>query len=384
MTQLTNNGFERTRLVDRLAEIQSKARAVFGQDIDLSSDTMDGQHLGIFSEAIGDLDELAELVWQSFDPDLASGASLSRIAKISGIERSQGSYSIAELTLTGKPQALIPQGSVVTNENGSLKFFTVDDVKIGLTGTATINAIPENMGPVSAPADTLTSIRTPIYGWDSVTNVNPASMGKNRETDQQLRLRRRDSVNKGNRNMIEALWAALSDLDGVADVAVIENNTNVNNNIGMPPHSIQAVVKGGDDKQIARTIWTSKTGGTEVVGSAVASITDLAGNIQDIKFTRPSIVEVRVKVNITPRAGWSHKTAIQIRNAIFEFINSENRIGESLVPGTLFTPLMIIGGFSINKIFLARKGFQYAEETIDIGFSESVIVDINNIEIVQS
>lgn len=384
MTQLTNNGFERTRLVDRLAEIQSKARAVFGQEIDLSSDTMDGQHLGIFSEAIGDLDELAELVWQSFDPDLASGASLSRIAKISGIERSQGSYSVAELKLTGKPQALIPQGSVVTNENGSLKFFTVADVKIGLTGTATVNAIPENMGPVLAPADTLISIRTPIYGWDSVTNVNPASIGKNRETDQQLRLRRRDSVNKGNRNMTEALWAALSDLDGVADVAVIENSTNVNNNIGMPPHSIQAVVKGGDDKQIARTIWTSKTGGTEVVGSTVASITDLTGSIQDIKFTRPSIVEVKVKVNITPRAGWSHKTAIQIRNAIFEFINSENRIGESLVPGTLFTPLMIIGGFSINKIFLARKGFQYAEETIDIGFSESVIVDINDIEIVQS
>lgn len=384
MTQLTNNGFERTRLVDRLAEIQSKARAVFGQEIDLSSDTMDGQHLGIFSEAIGDLDELAELVWQSFDPDLASGASLSRIAKISGIERSQGSYSVAELTLTGKPQALIPKGSVVTNENGSLKFFTVSDVKIGLTGTATINAIPENMGPILAPADTLISIRTPIYGWDSVTNINPASIGKNRETDQQLRLRRRDSVNKGNRNMTEALWAALSDLDGVADVAVIENSTNVNNNIGMPPHSIQAVVKGGDDKQIARTIWTSKTGGTEVVGSTVASITDLTGSIQDIKFTRPSIVEVKVKVNITPRAGWSHKTAIQIRNAIFEFINSENRIGESLVPGTLFTPLMMIGGFSINKIFLARKGFQYAEETIDIGFSESVIVDINDIEIVQS
>lgn len=384
MTQLTNNGFERTRLVDRLAEIQSKARAVFGQEIDLSSDTMDGQHLGIFSEAIGDLDELAELVWQSFDPDLASGASLSRIAKISGIERSQGSYSVAELTLTGKPQALIPKGSVVTNENGSLKFFTVADVKIGLTGTTTVNAIPENMGPVLAPADTLTSIRTPLYGWDSVTNVNPASIGKNRETDQQLRLRRRDSVNKGNRNMTEALWAALSDLDGVVDVAVIENNTNVNNNIGMPPHSIQAVVKGGDDKQIARTIWTSKTGGTEVVGSTVASITDLTGSMQDIKFTRPSIVEVKVKVNITPRAGWSHKTAIQIRNAIFEFINSENRIGESLVPGTLFTPLMMIGGFSINKIFLARKGFQYAEETIDIGFSESVIVDINDIEIVQS
>lgn len=383
MTQLRDEGFKRKRLAELHAEFTAKLRAIFGQDIDLSSNTMDGQHIAIFVEAIADSDELAELTYQSFDPDLASGASLSRLVKLNGIERSQGSYSIAELTLTGKPNTLIPKGSIVKNSNGSLKFYTISDARIAVDGTTVVSAAPSEPGPILAGANTLT-VKPPLYGWESVTNINPVTVGKQRETDQQLRLRRRDSVSKGNRNMIESLWSALADLDGVIDVAVIENRTNKNNSNGMPPHSTQAVVKGGDDRQVARTIWINKTGGSEMVGSEVVTINDLTGNTQDIKFTRPTIVNVKVKVNITPRAGWSHKTAIQIRDALFEYINSEIRIGENLVPGTLFNPLMSIGGFSINKVFLAKKGFQYAETPIDVSFSESVVIDINDIEIVQS
>ncbi|MCH7305635.1 hypothetical protein MMP74_14825 [Acinetobacter sp. NIPH 1869] len=92
MTELTENGFSRTRLNERLDNLKASAHTVFGNDIDLGSDTMDGQHLGLFAERIASLDELAEFVWQSFDPDEAIGVSLSRLVKLNGIERSVGAY----------------------------------------------------------------------------------------------------------------------------------------------------------------------------------------------------------------------------------------------------------------------------------------------------
>lgn len=384
MSKLTNKGFERTRLIDRLAEIKAQARAIFGQDIDLSSDTMDGQHLGLFAEAVADIDELAEAVWLSFDPDLAIGASLSRLVKFNGIERNQGSYSVAGLLVTGRPNTLIPKGSIVSNSNGSVTVYTLEDVRLSSDGYGEVIASPKEIGPISSPADTLTKIKTPIFGWSTVTNPQPMSVGKIRESDQELRLRRRASVSKGNRNMTEALQASLLDTDGVIEAAVLENQSNKTDSRGLGPHSIHALVLGGSDVDIARTIWVNKTGGTTVEGNQEVIITDLAGKPQTVKFSRPVSVPVKVKVNITPRVGWSYKTATQIKEVLFDYINNSQRVGEGLVSSNLYSPLNEIGGFSINRVYLAKEGFVFAEQSLEVKFNERVSVDINDIEVVQS
>lgn len=384
MTKLTNKGFERTRLIDRLASIKAKARAIFGTDTDLSSDTMDGQHLGLFAEAVADIDELAELVWLSFDPDLAQGASLSRLVKFNGIERNQGSYSTAGLLITGRPNTLIPKGSIVSNNNGSVTVYTVEDVRLSAGGYGEVIASPKEIGPISAAADTLTKIKTPIFGWSTVTNTQPMLAGKLRESDQDLRLRRRGSVSKGNRNMKDALRASLADLDGVIEAAVLENQSNKTDSRGLGPHSIHALVLGGDSTEIAQAIWGNKTGGTTLEGNETVIISDRAGKPQSIKFSRPTNVPIKVKVNITPRVGWSYKTATQIREVLFEYINNSQKVGEGLVSSNLYSPLNEIGGFSVNRVYLAKEGFVFAEQSLEVKFNERVNVDINDIEIVQS
>lgn len=384
MTKLTNSGFQRTRLIDRLAEIRAKAKAIFGQDIDLSSDTMDGQHLGLFAESIADLDELAEAVWLSFDPDLASGSSLSRIAKINGIERNQGAYSVVTLLLKGRANTLIPAGSIVSNSDDSTRVYTTEDVRLNIDGLAEVTASPLEKGPERAAAGELTNIRTPIFGWQSVNNDGPMTPGRSRETDQQLRLRRRASVSRGNRNMTDALWSALSDLNGVIEAVVIENATNRQSEAGLSPHSIHAVVLGGDSDEIARTIWSKKTGGTATDGNTSVVVTDAAGREQIVKFTRPVAVPIKIKVNITPRLGWSYKTATEIRQVLFDYVNASQRVGDELITSLLYTPLNEIGGFSINKIYLAKKGGGYSEAPLSLDFYERIELDINDIEVVQS
>ena len=382
MTQLTDTGFERTRLIDRLAEIQGDARAIFGQDIDLSSDTMDGQHISLFAEAIADLDELAELVWMSFDPDLAFGNSLSRLVKINGIERSQGAYSIVNLTVTGTPLVLIPKGSSVSNASGTVEVYTTEDVRIDETGTAIVEAMPESMGAISASADTLTVIKSPLFGWSRVTNASAMTVGKIRESDQALRTRRRGSVSKGNRNMTEALWAKLSDLSGVIDVSVLENATQNEDSRGLPPHSIHVVIAGGDDNEIAETIWLSKTGGTVVAGTESHIVIDEVGGEQVMKFSRPVDASINIEVFITPLSGYSFSTESLIKNALVSYLQETISVGGSIINSALYSPLNDIGGFAIDRIEMAKDGEPLAEKSIYLDFNERLVISTTDIEVI--
>jgi uncharacterized phage protein gp47/JayE len=382
MTQLTDTGFERTRLIDRLAEIQGDARSIFGQDIDLSSDTMDGQHISLFAEAIADLDELAELVWLSFDPDLAFGNSLSRLVKINGIERSQGAFSTVNLTLTGTPSVLVPKDSIISNANGTVTVYTTADARIEASGTVIISAMPLEMGAISADADTLTSIKSPLFGWASVTNAAAMTVGKVRESDQKLRTRRRGSVSKGNRNMTEALWAKLADLTGVIDVAVLENATQYQDSRGLPPHSIHVVIAGGNVAEIAQTIWTSKTGGTVVAGIESYIVIDEAGGEQVMKFSRPIDTSIKVKVFITPLSGYSFSTETLIKNALVSYLQENTSVGGSIINSALYSPLNEIGGFAIDRIELAKDGEPLAEKSIYLDFNERLVISTADIEVI--
>ena len=86
MTQLSSQGFTRTRLDERLTALQEAMRAIFGPTLNLDPDTMDGQALGIYAESISNLDQLAEDVYHSFNPNSATSRALSRLVMLNGIK----------------------------------------------------------------------------------------------------------------------------------------------------------------------------------------------------------------------------------------------------------------------------------------------------------
>jgi uncharacterized phage protein gp47/JayE len=381
MTELTKNGFIRTRLDERLDTLTADAKTIFGSDINIDSDTMDGQHLGLFAERIASLDELAELVWQSFDPDSATGISLSRLVKLNGIERSLGAFSVVTLQLTGSANVLIPARSIVSNNSGSVVVYTKTDVRLDSVGVGEVQAQPLLMGAISAAADTLTVIKTPIYGWSTVNNETPMTVGKLEEKDKQLRLRRTRSVLRGNRNMVDALWSALSDLPGVIEARVLENDTDVVDARGLAPHSIHCVILGGEIVDIANMIWTMKTAGTTLMGQSEAGVEDAQGQTQIVRYSRPTDVRVISKVNVSPRTGWISKPTL-IKQALVDWVAANMTTGDELANGALYSPLNDLGGFVIDEIQLARFGNPLLEQNLAMDFYERAILDVADIEVV--
>lgn len=382
MTELTSTGFKRTRLDERLENLRAAAQAIFGNDIDLGSDTMDGQHLALFAERIASLDELAEQVWQSFDPDAGTDLSLSRLVKINGIERSEGAYSVAMLSLTGTPNILIPARSIVSNASGSVVVYTSSDVRLDVLGNGVVAASPDQIGAITAPAGSLNVIRSPVYGWDSVTNAAPMTIGKLREQDNTLRLRRSKSVSRGNRNVVDALWAAITDLPGVIEARVLENAGSAADENGLPAHSIHVVALGGNDQDIAETIWARKTGGTTLLGQTSITVQDAQGGQQTVKFSRPTDVRVKARVTVSPRTGWTISKPAQIKQALVDWVAANQTTGAELANASLYTPLNGLTGFITEKIELARFTDAFAEQSLSMAFYERPSLDIGDIQVV--
>jgi uncharacterized phage protein gp47/JayE len=211
--------------------------------------------------------------------------------------------------------AVIDAGSsgmdAVDNLDGTFYIQSIDgetghsiDVSVVGTGTMSITGraspIPVTAltaGDVLVLADTITTIVTPVAGWDSVTNLGDGIEGRNVETDAELRLRIQGA--RLGAGTVEAIKSRIQDeVDGVTRAIVVENRTD-DVVSGQPAHSIHVIVQGGADQDIADKIWEVKPAGIETFGSETETVVDSEGNNQTIYFSRPTVEYGWVKVVYT-------------------------------------------------------------------------------------
>lgn len=368
MTQLTSQGFTRTRLDERLTTLQEAMRAIFGPTLNLDPDTMDGQTLGIFAESTSNLDQLAEDVYHSFNPQSATGVALSRLVQLNGIRRIEGTYSTVALRCVGSQGTVIPAGSLVKSTATNATFETIAEATIPAGGQIDIEARSSIKGAVLAPAGTLTKIDTPIFGWQTATNPLDAAPGRNEETDEQLRLRRRASTSTPGQAIVDAMYGALTNIPEVRQAKVYENDQDVIDANGLPPHSIYCIVEGGANADILDTIWLKKTAGTTTHGTTAGQVTDSMGNPHTLNFSRPTDVNVWVTVNLHTRPGWPTDGAQRITNALTAWAVANQSIGEEVIHSRLFDPVNSIQGHSIDSLYIGTSAAPTGTANIAVPF----------------
>ena len=368
MTQLTSQGFTRTRLDERLSQLQDAMRAIFGPSINLDADTMDGQTVGIFAESQSNLDQLAEDTYHSFNPQSATGVALSRLVQLNGIRRIEGTYSTASLLCVGQQGTIIPDGSLVKSTTTNATFQTVGEVAIPDAGEITVAARASVKGAVLAPAGSLTKIDTPIYGWQTATNAIDAVPGRNEETDEQLRLRRRASTSTPGQAIVDSIYGALTNIASVLQAKVYENDQDTVDGNGLPPHSIYCIVEGGTNQNILDTIWLKKTAGTTTYGTTTGSVTDSMGNPHSLKFSRPTDVNVYVTVNLHTRSGWPTDGVQRIKDAVTAWAVANQSIGEEVIHSRLFEPINSVPGHSIDSLFIGTAAAPTGTANIAVPF----------------
>lgn len=115
----------------------------------------------------------------------------------------------------------------ITANDPALPFSANVGTNLSINYTASpISFLANDFGPVACPANTLTTIVTPIAGWDTITNRFAGVTGRFIETDAELRIRRQNSIRLLGLATVEAIRARLlQQVSGVTSALVFENRT---------------------------------------------------------------------------------------------------------------------------------------------------------------
>lgn len=376
-------GISAPQFADILAYLQNQYRAIYGDDIYLGNDSQDGQFLGILAAAINDSNQAAIAVYNSFSPATAQGNGLSSTVKINGIARLVASNSQVTVDIVGVAGTTITGGIVSDINNNSWNLPAT--LTIPPEGTITVTATAQDVGAIVAAPNTVTTIQTPTYGWQSVNNPNAASPGSPVETDAQLRLRQSNSTMNPSLTVLEGIVGAVSNLTGVDKVKAYENDTDVTDDDGLPPHSIAMVVQGGDALEIATTIAVKKTPGAYTYGDIEEIVYTTLGPPSTIRFFEPDIQEIAVEIELQALAGYTTNVAAEIKAAVAAYINGLT-IGQSIYITRLYVPAMLNFGtdyttYEINFVKAAIKPGTPGTSDIAIGFKELATCAIADISI---
>ena len=244
------------------------------------------------------------------------------------------------------------------------------------------------IGPIEQEANTIDTVVTPVLGWDSVTNPLAASAGRLLETDEELRIRFRNTKLERSSNILDSLYSALLSVEGVEEVAIYENDTDVTDANGVPPHSFLPVVLGGSSQIIANTIWENKPMGIRSQGNTVITVTDSQGFPHSVGFERPNPVTIYVVINLSlnPEADeqFPGDGAEQVKQEIVNYASNNIGVGDDVIWSRLFTPINNVPGHQIDSMFIGASPAPTGTSNIIIDFNELASFESVNIDVVVS
>ncbi|MEG7503139.1 baseplate J/gp47 family protein [Providencia stuartii] len=371
MLQITETGIVIDKLTDVHQRLTEGFKRIYGDDINLDADSPDGQMIGLFSQEIDNINQAIALIAQMLDPYKAIGSWLEQRAMYAGIVRRGADYSyLNEVVITGKQGVTVHKGSLLSDDNRT-KWVTLADVTLGSNGSARVDLRSQELGAFSLPANRPLTMDTVTIGVDSITTTRAAKEGAFEETDGNLLLRFMRSHAINNHDDYQGLEGALLDLPDVKQAKVYENYTNQTDEKGIPPHTLNAVVIGGHDNDIGRTILSKKVGGCGVFGR-ISNTQTYAGAPRTVYFDRAALVNVKVKL-LLERVGGFHdidSDAIKAALAATEF-----DIGESVYAMRLTCQVNAVQGFYIKSITVNGR------DAVSIGVRQCAQIRPEDVEV---
>jgi len=195
-------------------------------------------------------------------------------------------------------------------------------------------------GKVNPQINTITALNNNTSNVNSVTNYDIFNLGRNEETDSELRVRHTSSVEISGNSTISAIAATLSNLEGVTLVRVFPNEGQTTDSDGRPPHTYECIVEGGSVEVISQAIWDSKPAGVGTYGELTNLVSDYANSLQAVRWSRPLPVYVNVKVTYTSYTEESLPDNVTqaIKDAVVSYGNSLS-LDADIIPQRFFGPI---------------------------------------------
>lgn len=379
-----------------LEEIQTGLNSIYapdGDEINFDSETPDGQFTNIVTQLGTDVRELAQEVYNSFNPDNCSGSVQDSRYALNNITRNGGTFTIQNIDVTVN-QTVTLQGLDANYNETDATAYTVSDNSGNLwylIDTTTLqsgkHSLPfrsKNMGLVQPVIGTITTQVTTVLGVTSVNNsVSPTTLGVEQETDALFRVRRNRSTERRGLNNIDAMLSQILDLEGVSDATTWVNSGTTTDSTGTPAGYVWVIVEGGANSDIAEVIYTNSCG-RGMRGEVEVDVPAVSGQIFKVKFDRPTPVPLYLKFDFQLTVQLSAVNLSGIKSTIVEnLIYSLNEDAETSKPTCAAKDAIEQnggGGFALN-MQISTDGSDWKDYIPSASLANKFVVDTTRITI---
>lgn len=257
--------------------------------------------------------------------------------------------------------------------------------------TTIVQFLTEDYGKITLPYGIVTKMVNNITGFDSVTNLLEPTYGRKAETDIELRQSYIAKSALRSNTMIDSIVAELlNNIANVESASGYENDNDYTDERGLPPHSVEIIVEGGDNSEIAQAILRRKAGGIQTYGKVVVDVPGEYGDSIPVRFNRPEYLYTWLKLVLHGNSGRLPTNYAQLT------IQSLLEDGAQLVAGTsLLTQLLTDGiystvaGITYIDIYTAYstdstyvpKDDDYQQKNIIVTSRQKVLIDETRIEV---
>ncbi len=354
---LTEQGFSAPTFEELRAKVNARIWATISPTLDLSDYSYEGQVIAIVCEQVVLAWNMGEESNLFLDPDAAVDAALDAVCLLTGTFRRGPAGSSTVLALTGDDTTAISTGTIARVPSGPQFATTADAVLEALDPWAALGAYAlyarvtnggnayvciesgvaagaggptttaaditdgtvrwrylgegeaaadapataTETGPLTANSGTITEFVTPVGGWLGVINLLDATPGRNQMSNAELRELREVELAKRGTGPVAAIEADIlneANVPGVITVTVFNNTSDFTDGDGVPPHSVEVLVMGGEDQDIWNTLHRSVGGGIRTHGTEVGTALDRRGRPHTYKFSRTEEVEIWIEMTV--------------------------------------------------------------------------------------
>lgn len=362
---MENGRYDPESADDILDAMMVDAKQYFGSDLNDTSTSIIRTFYRPIAERLAEAQEDIGLVLDSSQIDYAEGEALDLLTALIGIKREPATPATGEVEFSRDEAAAtdypIPSGTrVQTDSDDPVVFETTESTAIAegtTSATAAVEALQDGVhGNVGA--NTIRVCPDWPSGVEEVTNPAETSGGSEEETDIELRRRAKTELAQGSRASAPSLINSVRRVAGVTSVSIFINDTNTDNTAdgGLPDHSFELVVAGGDSSEIAQTIVDTKaaadTSYSGAYGTTVTGTGELPnGQTLDVEFSRPEEVKLYITADVTTTDEYDGNNAV--KDSIIDYIGgiltSGNEVeglgvGEDVIHGEIEYQIRDIDG----------------------------------------
>lgn len=301
------NGLVTQSLEDIKTQITGEYQATYGNDINVSQNSPDGQKINIEALAKKDILDLITAFYNNIDVDAVIGLPQQILYKLNGITINAYTYSYVYVNVTVTENVTLPgldaninnvdgTGYTVRDTNGN-RYILASTANL-TAGTHLLNFRAAELGSITSLANTITIMETVLKGVSGVNNpANNYITGNTGESAAEFRQRRNKAMSVASQGFTDSIESQMLNLPTVTQCKAYDNKSNSTVN-GIPPHTVWVIVEGGTPQEIGQVIYANIPPGIPMKGDQSVLITKSSGDMEFFYYDTPAAVNLYVRATI--------------------------------------------------------------------------------------